>query len=308
MQTRLRAVAGVKSVSLVNFPPMGHTTSRFRRELDGREVLVYPNSVEPGFFETMNIPLLLGRTFYPNEKNAVIVSESFARLQWPGQNPVGKIVPDDDHKDMVVGVVGDARINAVSDDDATEEYWSAQPEDMPGMVVMVKTSGSPDKLPLVAQSISENLDPKLFPEIRHLKLLYHDNVKQVEDIATVASLIGFVAALVAVIGIIGVVAFTISQRTKEIAIRLALGAPAHQVLSSVLGQFSWPVLIGLAAGIGGTATLSHLLRRVLYGISNLDLVSYSAAIGVLLAIIAAAALLPARRALKLDIARALHQE
>jgi len=216
LETRLRGVPGVRSVSLVSLPPMGHTVSRFRREFGGREVLIYPNSVEPGFFQTMSIPLLLGRTFYPGEKNAVIVSESFARQQWPGQNPVGQRVPDDDQKDIVVGVAGNARINAISDDDATEEYWAAQPEDMPGMVVMVRAAGSPDSLPLIAKSISESLDPQLFPEIRPVKLLYHDSVAQVEKVAMVASLIGFVAALVAVIGIIGLVAFTVSQRTKEI--------------------------------------------------------------------------------------------
>ena len=120
--------------------------------------------------------------------------------------------------------------------------------------------------------------------------------------------IGLIAALVAGIGILGMVAYAVSQRTKEIAIRIALGAQPLQVLSSVLTQFSWPVLIGVAAGAGGTAAISQILRKVLYGVSNLDPLSYATAIIILLAIFAAAALLPARRALKLDIARALHQD
>jgi predicted permease len=308
MQTRLQAIPGVKSVSLVNLPPMGHTVSNFKQDFSGHEVLIYPNSVEPGFFETMGIPMLLGRTFYSGEKNAVIVSRSLASQQWPGQNPVGKQILNGDSKDIIVGVAGDARINALSDDDAAEEYWPAQPEDMPGMVVMVKTAGAPDRLPPMVKSISESLDPKLFPEIRQLKTLYHDKVSQVEQIATIVSLIGLIAALVAGIGILGMVAYTVSQRTKEIAIRIALGAQPLQVLSSVLTQFSWPVFIGVAAGAGGTAAISQILRKVLYGVSNLDPLSYATAIVILLAIFAAAALLPARRALKLDIARALHQD
>lgn len=308
MQGRLRAAPGVRSVALVNLPPMGHSVSRFRRETDGHALLVYPNSIEPEYFETMGIPMLLGRTFYPREKNAVIISESMARQQWPGQNPVGKPVENGTNKDIVVGVAGNARINAISDDDAVEEYWPAQMEDMPGMVVMVRTAGALDGLPVTAKAISESLDPKLFPEIRQLKALYHDNVSQAEKIAMIVSLIGLVAVFVAGVGIIGMVAYTVSQRTKEIAIRIALGAQPLQVLSSVLRQFSWPVLLGLAVGVGGTAAVSQVLRKVLYGVSNLDPLSYAAAIVLLLGIVGFAALLPARRALKLDIARALHQE
>jgi hypothetical protein len=94
MQSRLRALPGVQSVSLVKLPPLGHTVSRLRREVDGHAILVYPNWVEPGFFQTMGIPLLTGRTFYPGEKNAVVVSESFARWQWPGRSPLGQQMGD----------------------------------------------------------------------------------------------------------------------------------------------------------------------------------------------------------------------
>ena len=224
MQSRLLAVPGVKSVSLVKLPPLGHIVSRERREINGRVVLMYPNWVQPGFFQTMGIPLLLGRTFYTAEKNAVIVSESWARRQWPGQNPIGQQVLEGDRKDIVVGVVGDAHINALSDDDAVEQYWPAQQEDMPGMVLIARAAGDPSRLPPTVKTVSESLDSKLFAEIRQLKVLYHDNVSQVEQVAMAVSLIGIVAMLLAGVGIIGLVAFTISQRTKEIAIRIALGA------------------------------------------------------------------------------------
>ena len=96
------------------------------RDIDGHSVTVYPNWVEPGFFETMRIPMLLGRTFFPGEKHVVIVSQSFARAQWPGKNPLGEQIGNGDTKDTVVGVVGNAHINAMSDDDATEQYWPAR--------------------------------------------------------------------------------------------------------------------------------------------------------------------------------------
>ena len=250
MQARLRATPGVLSVSLVKLPPLGHVVDRETTEIDGHKVQIYPNWIEPGFFQTMNIPILLGRTFYPREKNAVIVSQSFALQQWPHRNPIGKRLGDDAAKSIVVGVVGDAHINALSDDDATEQYWSAQPDDMPDMVVLARTVGAPDSLLTVAKSISESLDPKISPEIHQLKLLYQSNISGIEKTAMAVSLIGIVAVLVAGIGIIGLVAFIVSQRIKEIAIRMALGAGKAQLLTAMLRQFMWPVAIGVAVGRG----------------------------------------------------------
>jgi hypothetical protein len=304
----LASVPGVRFVSLVKMPPMGHVVSFETREIDGRSVRVYPNWVEPGFFATMEIPILAGRTFYPGERNVVIVSASFARQQWPGQNPLNQRVGDGKQKDVVVGVAGDAHMNALSEDDAVEQYWPAQQDDMPGMVVMVRTAGSADQVAAAARSICESLNPGLFPEIRSLKLLYKDNVSIIERVAAAVSLIGVVAVLLAGVGIVGLVGFTVSQRTKEIAIRMALGARRGRVLAAILRQFAWPVGVGLLAGTAAAAGLSKVLRFALYGVSNFDPAGYVGAIVVLMAIVAAAALLPARRALRLDIARALHHE
>ncbi|HEY9127829.1 MAG TPA: ABC transporter permease, partial [Acidobacteriaceae bacterium] len=266
MQTRLRSTPGVLSVSLVKLPPLGHVVDRETTEIDGHKVLIYPNWVEPGFFQTMNIPILLGRTFYPHEKNVVIVSQSFALQQWPHQSPIGQSLGDGAAKSVVVGVVGDAHINALSNNDATEQYWPAQPDDMPDMVMLARTVGESDSLPPEAKSISQSLDPKIFPEIRRLKLLYQDNISGIEKTAAAVTLIGIVAVLVAGIGIIGLVAFIVSQRLKEIAIRMALGAGKAQLLTAVLRQFLWPVIIGVAAGAGIAGASSRVLRIALYGV------------------------------------------
>ena len=308
MQTRLHAVPGISSVSLVRLPPMGHTISNSSVQINGRDVTLYPNWVESGFFATMGIPLKTGRTFLPGEKHAVIVSESFARQQWPGLNPLGKQIGEGATKDTVVGVAGDAHINALNDDDAAEQYWPAQPDDMPGMVVVARAAGEPGSFTPAVKSISESLDSKALPEIRQIKLLYRENVSRIEMIATAVSAIGIVAVTMAGIGLIGLVAFTVSQRTKEIAIRIALGAKPVAVLSAVLRQFSWPVILGLLLGTTAAAVGSRLLRVVLYGVSNLDPIGYAAALVVLSAIVAVAALLPARRALRLDVARTLHYD
>jgi predicted permease len=308
MLMRLRALPGVRSASLVLLPPLGHSVSYATSEINGHNVRVYPNWVTPDFFATMQTPMLLGRTFYPNEKSAVIVSESFARAQWPRQNPLGQRVGDGKVKDTVIGVVADAHLNAVNDDDALEEYWAAAPEQMPGMVVIVRTEGPVNNLPIAAKTISERLDLKLFPEIRLIKSLYADNVLQVERVAGAVTLIGLVAVVLAAIGVIGLVSFTVGQKTKEIAIRTALGAAPGSILKVVLWQFSWPVIVGLFLGAGVAAAASNLLRRALFGVSNLDAVAYAGAIAFLVVILAVSAWLPARRALRVNVSKALHYQ
>ena len=119
---------------------------------------------------------------------------------------------------------------------------------------------------------------------------------------------GGVAHLLACLGIAGVVAYTVSQRTKEIGLRMALGAKPGHVLAVVLGRLILPVALGLIAGIGGAAALSNVLRGQLFGISNLDAVTYLSAVGVFAVTAVIAAVLPARRALRVDPLRALRWE
>lgn len=308
MQRRILTLPGIRSVSLVMLPPIGHVVSREDREIDGRIVMIYPNWVSPSFFQTMQIPLVFGRTFHVGEKNAVIVSDSFARSQWGTENPLGKLVGDGPVKDVVVGVAGNAHLNALGDDDAVEEYWPAGRDQMSRLVLVVRTAGAMQNLPTAAKSISEKLDPKLFPEIRRIKALYLKNVLQIEQVATTATLVGLVAAMLAGVGVLGLVSFVVRQRTKEIAIRLALGATSGNVLKTILRQFSWPIVIGLIVGTGAAAAGSTILRRVLYGINNVDAIGYLGAIGFLMAMLALATVLPARRALKVNVSSALHYE
>ena len=308
MQSRVAALPGVRSVSLVKLPPLGHVMAREDITIAGRAVRMFPNWVAPEFFQTMEIPLILGRTFYPGEKNAVIVSQSMARREWPGQDPLGQRIDGDNSHDIVVGVVGDAHINALSEDDAIEQYWPVQPDDLPDMVLIVRASGDPGVLSPAMKSISASLDSRVFPEIRQVKLLYRGNVANVEEAATAVGGIGVVAVLLAAAGIIGLVAFTISQRTRELAIRIALGARPARILADVLGQFSWPVTIGMLAGTAAAAAGSKLLRVALYGISNLDFASYAGALGLLVAVVGLSTLLPARRTLHLDLSSILHYE
>jgi putative ABC transport system permease protein len=308
MQGRLRALPGVRSVSLVQMPPLGHVISNWTTEIRGRKVTIYPNWVAPDFFPTMGIPFRLGRTFHPGEKHVVIVSESFARRQWPAEDPLGQTVGEGANSDTVVGVVADAHLNALSDDDALEQYWAAQSENMPDMVVVVRVAGEPGSFAPQARAIATSLDPSVFPEIRQIKVLYRENLKMIEDVAAIVSLVGMIAASLAAIGLVGLVAFVVTQRTKEIAIRIALGGRPAAVLSAVLQQFRWPLILGSATGTVLAAFGSGFLRILLYGVNNLDPASFAAALALLGLIAVLSMLLPALRALRLDLAAILHYE
>jgi predicted permease len=310
LKIRLLASPGVQSVAFTQMPLLGNgLTASMTVTMQGHPVTVYPDSVDGDFFQTMSIPLLRGRNFLPNEPNVAIVSESFAQKQWPGQDPVGKSMwRDGENKDIIVGVVGNARIKAMNDGDAVEAYWPAKLADMPSMTLVVKTTGEPHGQLDQARSIVESLNPKLFPYIWKLKTGFLRNAEGLERVAMVVSLLGLVAIAMAGIGIIGLVAYSVSQRTKEIAIRLALGAKRMQVLVAVLKQFYWPIALGTLAGVGTAAAASRLLRQFLFGIGNLDPLSYAAAIAVLVILVGLAVVAPVRRALRLDLAKTLHYQ
>jgi predicted permease len=306
---RLRLLPGVTSVGLSSVSPLSGSRGVITNEIGGHKVPIYPFQVTPEFFQTMGIALVRGRNFLPGEKNAVIVSESLARIQWPGEDPIGKLDASGSSRgDVVVGVARGARLMALNDDDAVELYHAAQPEDMPNMRVLVKTAGTADGLVPMVRSVGESLDPKLFIDIQLLKGEFRRATKAVETVATAISILGLVALSLAALGLVGLVAYAVVERTKEIAIRIALGAQPWDVLSTIVRHFVWPVMLGLIAGAGATAALSKVLRQALYGVSNLDPVSYVGAMGFLLGIAVVAALLPARRALRVDPMRALHTE
>ena len=308
LRSRLRDLPGIESVSMVSNPPLGNRWTVVKADVAGRSVGVHVNHIDPQFFKTMTIPLLRGRNLVRGDTRAIIVSESLVRLQWPAEEPLGKPFQMRDVKYAVVGVSGSARLVSPEDSDAVEMYQLAEEDGLASMVVLVKTSGSPEGLAPSVAAIAKTIDTNLFPEVTLMKSSFRGKVRSAAYGALCASLLGFVAILLACAGIVGLVAYAVSQRTKEIGIRMALGArPAH-VLSAVLDQLSRPVVGGLLVGVSGAAALSHVLRQVLYGVNNLDPITYLAAIGIFVVIVALAAMLPARRALRVDPMRAVRYE
>jgi ABC-type antimicrobial peptide transport system permease subunit len=174
--------------------------------------------------------------------------------------------------------------------------------------ILVKTAASPQDLARAAVAAARAVDAEAIPDVQLLSTAFRTRLQGAEYSALAVSALGFIAHLLACLGIVGVVAYAVSQRTKEIGIRMALGAQASHVLSVVLRQFSRPVVAGLIVGLAGAAALSQVLRGRLYGISNFDPATYLIAIAVFLVTVTIAALLPARRALRIDPLRALRHE
>lgn len=306
-QNRLRTLPGVESVSLSDSPPMGNHSSGVGLVIDGRRVDMQVNHVDSQFFHTMRIPLLRGRNLTRGDAHAVVISESLAARAWPGQDPIGKQLPIDGGW-TVIGVVGSARLVKLEDSDSVEAYLITDAPSLPSMVVMVRMSAMPDGLAGSAASIARSLDPSIFPDIQLLRSSFRRKLQSTQYSALTAGLLGFTALLLACLGIAGVVAYAVSQRTKEIGIRMALGARPVHVLFLVLRQFSVPVVAGLLVGVGGAAALSQVLRGILYGVSHLDPAAYLAAMTVFLLTVVVSALIPARRALLVDPMRALRIE
>jgi ABC-type antimicrobial peptide transport system permease subunit len=176
------------------------------------------------------------------------------------------------------------------------------------MVLIVRFVGDPQSIGPAAMATARSLDGEIFPEVQQLQTLYDKNVAVIEDVAAIATLIGMIAGAVAGIGLLGIVGVVVTQRTKEIAIRMALGERPLSVLIAVLRQFLWPLAAGVAAGTVLAAFGSGLLRIALYGVNNLDPASYAAATVVLTAMAVISMLIPALRTLRLNVAAILHCE
>jgi predicted permease len=314
LQRRLRDLPGVESVALAVIAPLGGGKIISGIVVSGREIPMCVNRIDPRYFHTMRIPILRGRNLAPGDTRAVILSASAAQRAWPGEDPVGKTMAIGEDPVgtpslfTVVGVSGNARVVAMEDPDAVEIYFLAEAADPPAMNVVVRTSAPPESVAPSVASIARSVDAELFPEVQILKSAYGRKLQSAERSALAVGLLGVSALLLACLGIVGLVAYAVSQRTKEIGIRIALGAKRSQVLLVVLRQFSRPVFAGLLVGMVGAAAVSQLLRRELYGISHLDPAAYLAAIGIFVITVAVAALVPARRALRVDPLRALRFE
>ena len=300
LSQRLMAVPGVSHVSITTTPPLGGFKVISLMKIDGQEFVVHINQGDPNYLTTLGIKLRRGRDLTAADDRSVVISESLALRNWPGQDPIGQSIKVGDEPLTVVGVAANARALALGNPDTAELYRLARAADFPTMAVVARTSVPAETVAPAFRIAANGIDSNFKPRVHLLKDLFLERVGDIQRGAVAVSVLGFVALAVACLGIVGLVAYSVAARTKEIGIRLALGAKPRHVVSSLAGQLTVPIATGLAAGVLGAFGLAQLLRQELYGVSAIDPMAYLGAISVFLLAVSFAALWPARRALRVD--------
>jgi predicted permease len=307
LEASVAQVPGVESLTLVLNPPMGNRAS-IHPVREPVKMTVYVNEVTPDFFRTMGIPLLRGRDFTKNDLDTVVVSESCARKMWPGKDPLQQLYDLGKKKLPVIGVVGNARAVGMRNGESSEMYTPIHDEFITEAVLLLRTSRRPEDIAPIVADVARSIDPVLSPQVDLVRRAFNEKVGFSGKIAGIVSAMGTLALLLAIVGLYGVVAYNVSQKTKEIGIRIALGATPSRVIHSMVTRFVVPLGLALSAGLGLAAAISLVLRTELYGLNNFDPLSYLTAAALLTGVGSLAAILPARRALKVDPMEALRCE
>jgi predicted permease len=317
LASRLKALPGAQAVTWAERIPLTGIR-RDRIALPGgitqpAPLLAYRNAVAPNYFAAMGIPIARGRGFTEEESRAaapvIVVDESTARRLWPNQEPLGQLlqtIPNSAFA-QVIGVARNARIQF----DASDPLFFYQPlAHLETASLLVRTSLAAGEMKALAQAESRALDPLLLIETYTVEEASAGfwQVKAVRNASLLASILGFSTLLMAAIGIYGVMTYTVNHRTREIGVRMALGASYRDILRLIIGQGMGLVGIGVALGLAGGAALSRLLSSMLFGLSPFDAVAY-VSVSMFLALVALVAIyLPARRAASVDPMVALRCE
>ena len=325
---RIEALPGVKSAAAVSFIPLTNVRATKGFSIEGRVPpaagqipMAGYDAVTPGYFDSLRIPLRSGRDFSwrdtPQGECVIIINEAMARTYWPGENPVGKRIkfgtPDDPFPWWTVaGVVGDIReVDVLTPPRPTIYLPISQADDSNYLLRdwVVRASGDPLTIASSIRGAMREVDPDL--PVSRLRSL-----EQVRSISVTAqrfnlSLFGLFAALalvLAAVGIYGVMAHNVAQRTREICIRVALGAQHGEVVRLLLGQGARHAALGVLLGLAGAFVLTRLMASMLYGIRPTDPLTFAGVTLLLTAVALAACYIPARRAMRADPLIALRYE
>jgi putative ABC transport system permease protein len=296
---RVKALPGVERIALAHRMPLstGRSQTSFRLGDATTDHVVDVNTVSPEFFSLLGIPIVRGRVFEEGEAGSVLVTEATAQHYWPGQDAVGQTIMMDGRARLVVGIVRDARMSHAPEATASYLFLPAVRGTQRSISVLARTRVDFAGFAGAVRAETSRMDAGLVVNVQPLS----DNLGLLQTLSRiVAGIAGTLSALalsLATIGIYGVVAYVVSRRRREVGVRMALGADARDVQRLILRQTLRPVLIGLVFGIAAAAGIARVLRSVLFGVSPFDPVAFIGAPLLMLAIAAAAAYLPLRRAM-----------
>ena len=307
---RVRAVPGVRSASLALFSPYGGGVSVTNLTRNGARYQVYSNDVLPDYFSTLGLRIVRGRTFTDGEVTAhadvVMISETLARDFWPGQDPVGQsLQPFDGSHDVIVGIVSDAIAFRLREGSAAALYRPLRRYESARAIV--RTQGAPEAMAPSIRDALNAVDSRLRLDVKLAGAGLRDQVQEPQILASMAGGLAVLALGLAVVGIYGVTAFVTGLRTREIGVRVAVGASRRDVLGLLLRDSLQPVAIGMAAGVVFALLAAQVFAGVLYGVGPRDPLAFAAAFAILLTSATAAVFIPARRAARVDPASVLRQ-
>lgn len=315
LSERLGMLAGIQSVAATDEAPLSGGRSETEARAEGRDqpVRVTHARVSTGFLATLGIPIVLGRGFEPrdtqSETRVAVVNESMARLVWPNQNPVGQrlVFGGDTQPLEVIGVTKDVRYTSLSQMDPAFVFLPATPAHQMELSVVVRAAGGFAATERAIREQARAIDPGVLVQTSRLS----DNpelFKLPSQITATGALgIGLVGLMLASIGIYGVMSYAVARRTREIGIRMTLGAEQRDVAGMILRQSMRPVAIGIAIGLAGSAAVSRVLSSLLFGVSPLDPVVFAGVAAFLGVVAGVASMVPARRAMRVDPMTALRE-
>ena len=321
---RVENLPGVMSAATVNFPPFGSNSDRVFTIAGQPEPApdAIPHAdyrvISPQYFRTLEIPLLRGRAFTGQDVNGaprvVIINEALARRYYPNEDPIGKQIKlgryvEDNPLHTVVGIVGNIKHRGLGSEFEPEFYYPYAQTPVRYSAIVARTQGDPLSLTTAIRHAVLGADkdqPMTNP--RTMEMAISDSVTQERLNMILLGIFGVLALVLAGVGIYGVMAYTVTQRTHEIGIRMALGARRRDVLKMIVGQGMLLAVGGIGIGLLGAFLVTRLMETLLFGVTPTDPATFGGIALLLLGVACFACCIPARRATKVDPMIALRYE
>ncbi|MGH9821795.1 MAG: ABC transporter permease [Blastocatellia bacterium] len=323
--TDVRSLPGISNAAYISFLPMGMTGGIWPVSVDGQYHLrteahvASSRFVTPGFFASMGIPQKLGRDVSESDTAdqafVAVVSESFVRRYWPGENPIGRHFQFGSHDRVVAGVVGDIRVRGLERTSEPQVYLPyKQIEDgafefyAPKALVVRSSAPEAELLPAIREIIHK-VDPEQpVSDVRTMDQIVEQQTSSRAVQLRAIAVFAVIAFLLAGIGIHGLLSFAVSQRSQEFGVRIALGARSRDILATVLRQGVAAAVLGALPGIALAYAAGHAMGTLLAGVNPADLSTFAGAVGLCVLMTLVGSLIPALRAIRVDPIRSLRSE